>query len=1022
MRLFTLPLCLLSLVFSPSSSFAAPSRSSSPSSSTTTTTSTTIIDALSSDPDYVLLLRLIQRAKLVPTLNTLNGTTLLAPTNDAIEWYRNHTSSSFWSDALEDEDIELKDNVQQALRQHLFYHLLNYTLDAIPEGVTVQETLHYPALSTEPPTKQPPPNEPWLPVPGGLLGGEPQRLRTLLRKGDEKPPLFGVDHRGKSGAKQVKDTAKAANGIIYGLDRVLELPPSLLDQVRAHPSLKIMARLLSDEMKKLLETTPHMTLFFPQDEAWDALDAIERRYLESGFAQKDMEKIVGLHASVDGPDGGSVTEFGRKKPVGWSDTWKTNGTTEFATLRDHTLHLNTTTSPPTIGHNATVIDTDIYASNGVLHTVSSLLLSPTVFKLNAEKYLLALNATQFVGLLRLANLSSYVDDHAKSWTILAPEDGVMNWNPILHHALKKGGGGAGNDTELQRLLKYHFIPGKLTPADLSDKELLKTELREGGLGGGRQVVEVSVRGKDGKATANGNGEIGFGGALVLGEPVEIGDSIIYVLSSPLTPPTDVMASLLPSLSYTTFLTSVFATKLSDILATHPLTTVLVPRNEAWSGLGLVADHLLTAKEALRRVVLHHVLKGVIYPEDEILGGLDWTTPTGAPSTSRTFPTLEGSDVRIDDGQVTASGGWPSTSSSSPIHIQHLESTTLTRTGTVYAVTGGLLIPRSVHIGVEDLAIAGKGSIMIGLVRKAGLGGVLNGTLRLDWDEHEWDDGWADRGKKKRKGTGKDPKGEKVGWTLLCPTDEGFKGMNLTALLEDPDALGRFVRQHLIPVASGDIAAAAHAGAVSAKSTSPFWFFEWMFGASYYPLTGGVGGKAPSDVEVGMPLPVMDEATFSTLLSPSAIHGDVVFRAVEGGGADSGRFLVGIKGASGGNGQAEFANVLKWGRATPTNAGTSDSTIPSNEVSSDQSHFALESTTNIVADSSQGLRSGVVLINRPLTPYVEGWWVTWGQASLLGFVGSIVIMAGFALLVNWFRTRESEATYEPIGPGAGGEDE
>lgn len=90
-----------------------------------------------------------------------------------------------------------------------------------------------------------------------------------------------------------------------------------------------MARLLSSDMENLLESTPHLTLFFPVDEAWDALDAIERRYLESGFAQKDMEKIVGLHASVAGPDS-SVMVDTSKSHVGWSDTWKKNGTTECA--------------------------------------------------------------------------------------------------------------------------------------------------------------------------------------------------------------------------------------------------------------------------------------------------------------------------------------------------------------------------------------------------------------------------------------------------------------------------------------------------------------------------------------------------------------------------------------------------------------------------------------------------------------------------------------------------------------------
>src|SRR6266853_4693787 len=51
------------------------------------TLSTTLVDKLSEDPDFTTLLRLLQRARLIPTLNRLNGTTFFAPTNDAINRY-----------------------------------------------------------------------------------------------------------------------------------------------------------------------------------------------------------------------------------------------------------------------------------------------------------------------------------------------------------------------------------------------------------------------------------------------------------------------------------------------------------------------------------------------------------------------------------------------------------------------------------------------------------------------------------------------------------------------------------------------------------------------------------------------------------------------------------------------------------------------------------------------------------------------------------------------------------------------
>jgi solute carrier family 25 carnitine/acylcarnitine transporter 20/29 len=151
-------------------------------------TSTTLVDLLSADRDYTTLLKLLQRARLIPTLNRLNGTTFFAPTNDAINRYilwntlpplplgGPQQDEPTWSHGF--------DNVNEQLRQQLLYHLLNYTLPHYPpEAVEVLTTLHFPRIPLEPPSKEPPPDPPWLPTPGGSLNGEGQRLRLAVRDG-----------------------------------------------------------------------------------------------------------------------------------------------------------------------------------------------------------------------------------------------------------------------------------------------------------------------------------------------------------------------------------------------------------------------------------------------------------------------------------------------------------------------------------------------------------------------------------------------------------------------------------------------------------------------------------------------------------------------------------------------------------------------------------------------------------------------------------------------------------------------
>jgi solute carrier family 25 carnitine/acylcarnitine transporter 20/29 len=186
-----------------------------------TVSSTTLVDALSADPDYTSLIRLLQRARLIPTLNKLNGSTLFAPTNDAID--RHLSLNPLWQTQFDHHQFVLDDNVREKLRQELLYHLLNYSLPELPSEPQLQvlKTLHFPRLLTEPPSTDP---LPWIPEPGGTLGGEPQRLRLYSQDGAAR---VGVDANGKGGAEVVKDVVQTGNGVLLGISDVLTVPPNL---------------------------------------------------------------------------------------------------------------------------------------------------------------------------------------------------------------------------------------------------------------------------------------------------------------------------------------------------------------------------------------------------------------------------------------------------------------------------------------------------------------------------------------------------------------------------------------------------------------------------------------------------------------------------------------------------------------------------------------------------------------------------------------------------------------------------
>jgi solute carrier family 25 carnitine/acylcarnitine transporter 20/29 len=304
---------------------------------------------------------------------------------------------------------------------------------------------------------------------------------------------------------------------------------------------------------------------------------------------------------------------------------------------------------------------------------------------------------------------------------------------------------------------------------------------------------------------------------------------------------------LPNLNFSSFLAAIFSADLADTIKTSPRITLLVPNNDAFKRLGLlVSAHLLStsATADLKNVVLHHVIDDVEYAQDL------------QNSTARTYPTLEGSDLHAQHKaggpiSLTPSGGWPGLISElTPINL-------LSETGVVHELSD-IFIPRSVHLTVGKLAKAAKGNTMTNLILKAGMEWVLNGTAPPA------DSPWGQIGVP---GTG---------WTLLCPTDNAFKKVNLTRLYSDKAGMQLIVGQHLL--------------------------------------------HTPNSAELGppnnnQPVPLHDSDVHKTLISPNSNHRDVVFREME-----HGEVVVRIKHAPGTPGKKDWAKVTGWGRAT-TGGGT-----------------------------------------------------------------------------------------------------
>ncbi|CCF53983.1 hypothetical protein NDA11_006613 [Ustilago hordei] len=974
------------------------------------TLSFNLIDLLSQSPDHTILLRLLQRTRLIPTLNRLqefddgSGLTVLAPTNDAFLRKREeqiaqrkqaldlfHDSPTFWEYLVDGrEDVQpphidadkttcvwhngvcvAVSNVNAVARQHLLYHLLNYTLPfalsddtgshsvkrPLPEVGQPQmhTTLHFPSrrMLTEPtyPGRVPVPDQEDH---GGLLGHHGQRMRIALVEERDKgkvqlPTLFaplklkrkalrfGADEKGQGGAKSLSEDWRSKSGVIHFIDSVIDLPPSLEQVILTHPRLGGLRRLITNDTLHSLSTVPHLTLFLPASDAFEKLSMIESSYLFSHYQQAilDRLKLLGWHMSGSG--------LGDRSPV-YSASLRAAGRVTLATTLGGSITVEADQKDgPIKVMDAQVVQEDILTENGVIHLIDDLILPFGDLDMSIEANLLALNATRFVDLIYEAGLEHYINKPAhlqqqvrEAYTFLAPRDDVIDtWYPAhpplpqlanpsagLSRELRKG-----PNPSLEEVIRYHILPGQLRPGDLTSGMLLNTELRDWKLREGRQKMPVQV--DDSNASdRKGNGDVAFGDANVIREPVNIKDAaIIYVVSQLLQPPSDPVQTAVSHLSLSTFVATVFSADLKKAVERAPGVSYLVPTNDAFTGLGLAMNYLLLpdSQHLLQALVEYHAIDKIAYKADFADQEADYPT---------LLPTL-GARLSIKkqkSGSIVVHK--PGDAKGTLSYI--VKGDILTNTGVIHEVDR-VQIP--FDLTIRDLLKGAKADTMEDLMVQAGYEYILNSTI---------------------------PQNQSLatshGFIVLVPTDSAFTKVNLSAILDDRDLLVRLVQQHLIPLSDDK--------AVDAL------------------LPDGRGD------DIGM----KDESSFATLLDRSqggpSCYGQVGFRRISSGSTSRYRrkssydsipddpdnpglgWIVGIKNTRGSSASRHAATLMAFGRETRGVRGDIHLERPP--------------------------IGGVFQIDSVLVPYEPDWFYRWGWIVLTcALVALALSLAGFYLL-RWWR--------------------
>ena len=79
--------------------------------------------------------------------------------------------------------------------------------------------------------------------------------------------------------------------------------------LKSLPSLSYFTSIIQPSVLEHLSKDSNLTVFLPVNSAWDELEPLEKRYLETPFATNDVNRIVDMHTVIS-------------EGVYWSDTFE----------------------------------------------------------------------------------------------------------------------------------------------------------------------------------------------------------------------------------------------------------------------------------------------------------------------------------------------------------------------------------------------------------------------------------------------------------------------------------------------------------------------------------------------------------------------------------------------------------------------------------------------------------------------------------------------------------------------------
>ncbi len=420
-----------------------------------------------------------------------------------------------------------------------------------------------------------------------------------------------VLHKGNDGNCALNDVIhvvdpnlkpNSQNATVHGIDSFMANPPTLSELVsrRTVPNKESMFF-----MKHLIEKTlenntrfSHLlngsTLLLPTDNALSQFfNEIELSYLfDLGSAEFDVDdrkedvEVLLRKLTVNKMVGG-VIHKGDSHIVFNNDG---DAMDLHSINRGHDLVIN---------GSAALVSNMVFDS-GIVHYVYKLPLLDSGISFNVEKYMLGLNASSFVQDLYIRGFQDLVTDPSIEQTIFVTEDESFD--------------NSGTSGFSKSQLLYHFIEKKIDLNEEFSSSTLSSRLYESmfcssnkRLGGMCQRMKIS--------NSNDNFYLNEKYSILNSHPINVDNTLIYIISDALLLPGDLVPSINPFFHCSTTLKFMQQLNLLDLKPNNEGYTLFLPCFDSWANIQLITDYLQTNVSALNILMKNYVINGLVYSDE-----------------------------------------------------------------------------------------------------------------------------------------------------------------------------------------------------------------------------------------------------------------------------------------------------------------------------------------------------------------------------------------------------------------------